>query len=406
MRYYVLSTIFLLFPLFFYAQCDCSQELDFVAAKLKKVPSFKSQIKNKKVHEAYIVALKKEIEKDDNIQLNCLGYLQKYLKTVRDQHLYIIKKEAPVNGDLEAFYQREGYKLTPVNTTPGIELIQSAKTDNDPITTVYRNISKNYKLVIVKDSPDVYHGIILESDNPYWKKGQVRLVLGKGTGEKFEQFEYNGYHQVRYAQAYFKNKVLYPSIWIPLEKEDAFKINPYKSKPYTFNFESVNESTNYLYLGSFDGSNSNKRKADSIYTIASKFIGGKPKLILDVTNNGGGGIRTYKPFIDLLSTYDKLTIYLIQNKFCASACEQFILKLKAKANVVILGENTRGTLAYGYGNGTDSYSTPCYGFKFQPTSKKFERYLKYETTGITPDVQLHNKTSWVSQVEAYLKENP
>lgn len=388
--------------------CDCIKELDFVAGKLKKVPSFRSQMKGRSdVHQKFIALLEEEIRRDKNISLNCIAYLQKYLTIIKDRHLYIVKQVEPVEGDFNAFYQRMPYRLTPFYDTPSEELIANTENDNDPLTTVYRNMSESYTIAVIKD-PDTsgeYLGILLSSNNKYWKKGQLRFILKKTAENKYDHFEYNAYHYPNHRMAYFKEGVLYPNRWIPKHKWSDYKFNPYARGENTFDFKELSATTNYLYLGSFNGSNANKRKADSILAIASKYIGKKSKLILDVRNNTGGGIRTYQPFIDALQTYKGLTIYLIQNTNCASACEQFILKLKAKTNTILLGEATKGVIAYGYGNGTESYKTPCFGYKFQPTRKKFEKYLEYETTGIPADLNLDFKSDWVSQVLQYANNN-
>lgn len=407
------ATILLfLIPFIGFAQnneCDCNSELNFIAAKLKSVPSFRSQVKKERIieNQRYLESISKEITADTNIDLNCVGYLQKYLKIVKDQHLYIIKNVKPVKGDFEAFYNRPFYKLTPIIKQDRESLLQKAANDNDAITTIYTNVSKSYKVIIIKDETaiDTYLGVLIYSNNEYWKPGQVRFILKKTEENKFDSFEYDGYHRPKYEVSYFKNGIVYPNHWIPESRWNDYKVNPYSIKGKEFRFKSLNETTNYLYLGSFSGSNTIKKKADSIYAVAENEIAKKSHLILDVRNNTGGGVRTYGPFLKLLSSYKNLTIYLIQNKNCGSACEQFILKLKNKKRLTILGEHTKGTLAYGYGNGTEEFITPCYGFKFQPTSKKYEKYLKYETIGIPPDVFLDFKTDWIDQSLNYIKNN-
>ena len=82
----------LLFNLLINAQnsdCNCLTDLDFVISEVKNTPSFKSQINDESYLNKYIDSLKLSIKNDSNIELNCLAYLQKYLKIVKDNHLYI-----------------------------------------------------------------------------------------------------------------------------------------------------------------------------------------------------------------------------------------------------------------------------------------------------------------------------
>ena len=87
------STICLLFILFFsfgFAQdCECASDLDFVAAKAKESPSFKSQWKSPLADQFLIAGLKEDMRNDENLALNCLYYLQTYLGAVKDNHIYI-----------------------------------------------------------------------------------------------------------------------------------------------------------------------------------------------------------------------------------------------------------------------------------------------------------------------------
>ena len=178
-----------------------------------------------------------------------------------------------------------------------------------------------------------------------------------------------------------------------------YSFNPYTMADETFEYKKLNEKTHYVRLGSFSGMTTNHNKAKQLLsTLESEILSGN--VIIDLRNNGGGGPRTS----DLFKKFFKknkasLNLYVIQNNYCGSDCEQFLMKLKEQQKVTSYGENTRGALAYGYGNySSPSLITPCNKFSLGLTTAKYEKYLPYEVVGISPDVYLKNNENWIEQV--------
>ena len=63
----------------------------------------------------------------------------------------------------------------------------------------------------------------------------------------------------------------------------------------------------------------------------------------------------------------------------------FIVSLKDRDNVKVLGTRSNGTLSYGR-KSVKWRVSPSRMFQFKPTNIDYSQYLKYEDIGITPDV--------------------
>lgn len=383
----LLSLLFL--ALFSNAQnsdCNCLKDLDFVISEVKNTPSFKSQINDESYLNKYIDSLKLSIKNDSNIKLNCLAYLQKYLKIVKDNHLYISDN---TDKDYSAFFSIE----RDINTI----IKQPSNANSDELLGIYYLLDL-YKVAVVKDGDTNYKAILLESSNEKWIVGQTKFKLIKST-EGLEGIFYDAKHRPNYVKVDYQNGRLYPEQWIKEDNKSLYSFNPYAMDDEKFQYKKLSEKTHYVRLGSFSGMTTIHNKAKQfISTLQSEIISGN--VIIDLRNNGGGGPRTS----DLFKKFFKknkvnLNIYVIQNNYCGSDCEQFLMKLKEQQKVTSYGENTRGALAYGFGNySSPSLKTPCNKFSLGLTTAKYEKYLPYEVVGISPDNYLNNNEDWIEQV--------
>lgn len=390
MKCQILLLLWFLFSQISIAQqtdCNCINDLDFLVSKMNDAVSFKSQITDQKSLDRHVEEIKAAINQDENIGLNCLAYLQKYLTIVKDNHLYIIDQKTDV--DYSHFF-------TTVNKFD--ELRENASLDpKDELTGVY-NLLSMYKVAVIKEKDGQYNGIILETTNNKWLPGQTKFILNKQENT-IEGVFYDGLQRPKFVKIEYKNGRLYPERWIKESQQDLISYDPYKMDDDKFQYKKLNATTHYVRLGSFSGMNGTYKSAGQLLDIMEKEIT-SGNIILDLRNNGGGGPRTS----DLFKKYfkkrkDDLSIYVIQNLYCGSDCEQFLLKLKDQQTIKAFGENTKGALAYGFGNySSPSFETPCYGFTFGITTVKYEQYLQYEIIGIAPDVYLNFKEDWIQQV--------
>lgn len=126
----ITSSILLLFiGISSYAQdCDCLTELRFLAEQAQEAPSMKSQRRSLLGKLAFIAEIEEDMQRDENIDLNCLFYLQRYLKVVKDEHMYI--------ADLSN--TKDYAALTPVyEESPEALTSNAVTTKDDPITGIY-----------------------------------------------------------------------------------------------------------------------------------------------------------------------------------------------------------------------------------------------------------------------------
>ncbi|WP_272957987.1 hypothetical protein [Zunongwangia profunda] len=90
----------------------------------------------------------------------------------------------------------------------------------------------------------------------------------------------------------------------------------------------------------------------------------------------------------------------------ASAAELTALQLKKDRRTIIAGENSRGMLAYGYGNQSFSAKTKCPEFSVNFSTKhKNGKLNQYEKKGITPELYLQNTSNWINQILEFNEKN-
>ncbi len=373
-------------------ECNCSKDLDFVVAESKNTPSFKSQINDDAYLNDFVKKLKTSIENDPNIELNCLAYLQQYLKIVKDNHIYISNSNTEM--DYSSFFTIES------NLESYIENAQSDTTDE--LTGIYSFLDL-YKVAVVKDSDETYKALLLETTNDKWTVGQTKFTLTK-TSTGLEGIFYDGIQRPAFIKVEYKNGRLYPERWIKEEKKELYAFDPYNLDDEKFQYKKLEDNVHYVRLGSFSGMTSNHNKAkDLVETLEKEVSSGT--VIIDLRNNGGGGPRTSDLFKKFLKKNKKdLNVLVIQNNYCGSDCEQFLMKLKEQQTVKTFGENTRGAIAYGFGNySSPSLKTPCNNFSLGLTTAKYEEYLPYEVVGISPDVYLNFQEDWIEQVMKFIE---
>ena len=96
-----------------------------------------------------------------------------------------------------------------------------------------------------------------------------------------------------------------------------------------FHFEQINDSTNYLYLRSFDGQL--KPRYDSLYKAIKPRIKALPNLIIDIRNNGGGSDTNIGFLRDLMYTspYEGGRQQIWNSDAVEQLYEDFLAKTKA-----------------------------------------------------------------------------
>lgn len=89
-------------------------------------------------------------------------------------------------------------------------------------------------------------------------------------------------------------------------------------------------------------------------------------------------------------------IFVLVNFLTRSNSEQFLLKLKKTNEVVVLGDDTNGSLSFGW-NTSNSKTSPSKRFNIHLTDMDFSQYLEYQNVGIKPEHYLNVNSDWIKQ---------
>jgi hypothetical protein len=158
---------------------------------------------------------------------------------------------------------------------------------------IYYSSDSVYKVAVIKSKKGLrsYAGIILSSKTVKWKAGQVKFELFETDAHQYTGVWYNRLHNMFLAPIQFNaQKGLSDEGWY--KHGAAMKIETAttplfdeEKKVNTF-FKTLNDSTCYLRIKSFDGSYA--REIDSVIKANVKTIQSTAKLIIDLRGNGGG----------------------------------------------------------------------------------------------------------------------
>lgn len=378
-----LAFLFLLTVSLIYSQekdCDCINELDNMSKLIENAKSYKIQIKNtdkESDFKEWKDQIKREIGNDSLSNFFCVGYLQKYISFIEDRHnkVYIVPDK--ISSDVPSYSKA----------------IDTTLKSTDKVSGIY--YAGSDKILLQKENDTIWYGITLNSASQEWTKGKIRLRIKKTDNKNFEIFEYYQNGSLFYQKDIeISNGRINSTFW---NKENKYFFN--KNHKGNFTYKSINPSYDYIGIKTLKRTNKLIKEADDFYeNILSKLT--KENLIIDLRNNGGGSINQAKPLIKLLKRNKTIQrIYVLINFKTASSAELSALALKEDKRTVLVGENTRGMLEYGYGNRSFSTKTNCLEFKVVLSTKRSKRkYSKYEYVGIEPDFKLDNKSDWIEQI--------
>jgi hypothetical protein len=434
--------------------CDCASQLSYTIRYFEEnSPAFQKIKNNDKDFTTYakgILKIRTEAFKEKNTD-RCIFYLDRYVRLLKDHHsgigFNLKKKDLGSAEKIEAFKKSDEYQKfekIEIDTSTLIPYLES-KPSND-IEGIYSDGGNLvFGMVHRKGSKNQYQGVLLRK-NRLMDQGHVLLELTMKKDNFFDVIYNIGLLGFNFQRIY-KNIVIengqIPSFGFSKASGTMENSNYYE-------FKSLDNSTNYLRLSSFDSKHI--IELDSLYTTIATQLATKPKLILDLRNNGGGSERSYlnllpyaytdplkidsaqiwvspenikryeesgtdqykeviermnlaKPFTfipftkDAVYTWslDSITtlpakIAVLYNRGTASAAEGFILYLMQSKKVITIGENSGGYI--GYGN-VMTAQTPCGQYTIQCTTTKYAEKSKYEFTGIPPQYRPGKLQDWV-----------
>lgn len=361
-------------------KCNCINEIDNISKLIKNAKSYKLEIKKKNKEadfENWKEEIKQEIVNDSLINFFCVGYLQKYISFINDRHNEIYSLPNKVLSNVP-FYKKE---------------IDITLKNNDNISGIY--YAGNDKIVVKKEKNNIWYGITLKSNSKKWTKGKIRLRINKIKNNEFELFEFYKNGQLFYQKNIkIKNGRISSTFW---NKDNKYFFN--KNHKENFSYKSINSSFDYIAIKTFKRTNTLIKKANNFYAKTLHKLT-KRNLIIDLRNNGGGSTNQARQLLKFLKRSKTIQkIYVLVNFKTASAAELVLLQLKKDKRTVLVGENSRGMLKYGYGNKAFFTTTNCANFKVTLSTKITNKSLeKYEYIGIKPDYYLNNNTSWIEQI--------
>lgn len=385
------------------ANCDCKTDLDFLVGKMKDMPSYKHQIEKANrenefqlTYDSLAGKMSSPISKAD-----CFQYLNEMMATVNDLHAAVrdvseglSKEDLKDEAILSKFLSSETFKNHPTSSKDlqALKLELSDKPFKD-IEGIYQFSTYQTIGVYRTDDKSVLEAVVLESNVPNWVPGQILLTL-KDQGDS--RYDITRYDITSRKLQHVKS--LYTSngrIWNLRKDMEAIDYVIAPSENSNWEFKQLNDSTQYLYFGSFSNTNKTKEAFKTFFSEVKGKIGAE-NIIVDLRNNGGGNKKYSDPFIKYLRK-SKANVYIITNTFTGSNAEQFTVKLMALPNGTHIGQRTRGALAYGRNYGY-RYDTPSGLFQVIPTDMDFHnKYIQFERTGIVPEIELDFKTDWIQQ---------
>lgn len=382
-KYLVISFIF-----FFALEVDAQEakniaDLDFLYKSIQDLPSYKDQLKNDKSYVQLYQRLRTELNTVDDFEV--YQKLLALIHPIRDNHLGLYRKP-------DSMYKFS--YLKPVADLVELEK-KYANSPKESMEGIYNSYDGKYKFVLYPKDSLFY----LQSLNT----GYIDAILTPTFDNRFDAVKFlpGKAPYVLYRNVGFSYGALNG---LPYRKVNVKSYAGLVVEDSKFEYKQLENNIGYLRLSSFSSNDIDIKKATDFFNEVKSSIIVK-NLIVDVRNNGGGGYKTSRQFINFLNNFPG-KVYLLQNGSTVSNAEQFIINLKEKGHIKTFGETTKGTITYGSNYGK-TVTLPSQRFLFYPTDMSgLKKELAFESIGIKPDIALDPfKEDWISFTIKYIKSN-
>ncbi len=384
------------------ATCDCTTNYKFVYQEFLKSKSYQKVNKQLKysIDSTYNQTIEQITGNSENSLFECFSRAAQLVMMVNDNHNTFEIKAYPIEmaswEDKELmtrFEESLEYNLFPFYKKNIDSLYDwSLYKKNNEIEGLYL-YGNHTKLILINESGFI-NGYIYETALKPWRKGEMmlrllpqkdgryKLLFGNPINKKliynFEKFQDGFLMQLKIKKA---------NIFHPAYHQEIYEDNTYLLKQ-------VNDTVQYLKIGSFKSSNEGIRKAKAFCDSVQFQINTKT-LIVDLRGNTGGYKSNSKYFNKLLKTFKGNIVFLV-NFRTKSYAEIFALQWKGKSNVTIAGTNTSGTIAFGRNYPKKQVSNDeCFLTHFTDMGGIFLK--KYENLGLDPDIYLDFTIDWIEQ---------
>ncbi len=398
---FLIATLFITFSFAQVETCDCKTDLDFLVKKMKRMPSYKEQVRNQK--EVAFDALYSELasKMDKNLPIEtCYILLSQQMDFVKDYHAYVklnegfVKKDAAeTKQEIENFKNSTRFKEHP-RTKEAIADLKKMLSQKpaESFEGIYQQ-EEDYLIGIYKnENTNTYDGIVLESKNPLWEAGQIKFSATKNIYGNYDLYYYDS---ETYRPYYAKNMQFENMrLWSFKKDENKDNFEFIENDTINWDFKILQGGSQYIRMKTFSGSTSNRKAQKSFLSeIENTLTAGN--LILDLRSNGGGSYEVSDPFLKLFEEKE-VKVYVITNQFTGSNAEQFTVKVLELDGTVHLGQTTRGIIAYG--SDKEAPTSPSGYFTFRTTDMNFhDPFFNYEGKGVVPTIKLEFDQDWMEQ---------
>jgi len=377
--------------------CDCKVDLDFIVEKMKKMPSYKKQIKgDKKIEfENSYNNLASQMAQPLALE-DCYKLLLQQTLLINDTHsnLNVVKdvlpkKELQNTTKVNAFKLSSTFKRHP-KTNLDLETLKQilAVKPIDAIEGIY-TYGKSQKIgVYYSEDKKELIGVLLENTLNHWEVGEIRFIATHTNGVKYNLY----YYDIDTRKPGFVKSISLDNgrLWSYKKVGNSSNVElPIKDQS-DWEFKAINDDTQYIYFGTFG--NSKKKEHLKFYKEVERQLTAK-NVIVDLRSNRGGNKKFSDVYLKLLKNKN---IYILTNCFTGSNGEQFTLKLRRLNNANHLGQTTRGVIAYGKNYGYNFNTLSGY-FNFTPTDMNFHKFIEFEGKGISPQIPLNFEDNWINQ---------
>jgi hypothetical protein len=393
------------------------EDLNALKSIVQKTASFKAQIKGDKL--ADYNKLYNRLLADSNNSTSSIAYfynLSKMLFPIRDNHVGFYQlpnyDHFKTKESIDSFVSSKLFGEYPTVTMNIDSLMLNLATKPvDSVEGIY-HYGKFYRVGVFKNNDKEYIGVVLDSEINLWKKGQIAFYLYESDQHIYKAIyghPYLKFFIFQPIEKYQNQSLVYSSFYGSFTQEvyaKKIKEVEYVNLPkqsQKFSFKNINDSIQYILIQTFQANSATSQISQRFHDSISNLLN-KPYLILDLRNNEGGAEKEMNKYLKLLKNYTKKgQLVLLVNNGTLSQAEIFTLELKQLNNVTVLGQQTKGMLAYGSNYGRKQ-KLPSGNFEIYPTDmNNGTALLSYEDYGIKPDIILRADQDWIEQAVYFIK---
>jgi hypothetical protein len=445
----------------FAQKCSCETEVKNISVFMEKnYVGFKDkQALMTKANYDKMLKQYLKLAKAPHAEEHCLMIISQYLLNFKDHHVSIRSRFDAMKLDSAYLAQRE---IIPISDEKIAELRKSHGFEG-----VYDfHQPEKYKIAVFKDKTPLrdYVAVVISSNLPGWKRGMIKWE-GKMINDSIAKgvlYVLNGMPKTE--GFYFKGDRIYGD-W---HREGTVVENPapYKYEPVAFS--KLSAKTAYLKVSTFDSSNgknidsiitANKAALSDmpnliidlrgngggsdwtfnplmnlVYTGPIKHIGndllsteaniegwknyltdedrseGNKQSIRETVKsleaNKGKMVTNTKDFTingyTSVASPSKVVILIDEN--CASSTEEFLLMARQSKKVILMGQNTSGTLDY---SNFVMAPFPCmpYAIAYSTSrSRRIDAGQAIDNIGIKPAKYINTNEDWIDKAKAELEK--